>query len=181
MPTLDMAAIEKKTKEFEKVKRDLDDLGSEIKGEAEAIKKKYATRLRTLINAVIAKREDLHRAVRENRELFEKPRTQVFEGITVGLKKGKGKLSIEDEELTMKLIRKHLPEMAGVLIRTVEEPCTAAIKKLPDADMKKIAVEIIGKEDRVIIESVDDTIQKVLNSLIKVQVEELNEEYKEAA
>lgn len=179
--TLDMTGIEKKTKDFEKVKRDLDDLVSEIQGEADAMKRKYMTRLRTLMNAVTGKHADLYRAIQDNPELFVKPRTQIFEGITVGMQKGKGKLYVEDEDLTMKLIKKHLPELAAVLIHTVEEPCTSAIKKLPDADMKKIGVEIVGKEDSVIIKSVDNTIQKILNSLIKVQVEELTAEYQEAA
>jgi hypothetical protein len=178
---MDMAGIERKTRDFEKVKRDLDDLVSEVQGEAETLKRKYFTRLRTLMNAVTAKHADLFRAIQENPELFDKPRTQIFEGIRIGMKKGKGKLLIEDPDLTMKLIKKHFEELAGVLIRTVEEPCTSAIRKLSETEMKKISVEMIGKDDTVVIEAVDNAIQKVLSSLIKVQVEEMNEEYKEAA
>jgi hypothetical protein len=176
-----MQDIEKQTREFAKAKRELNDIMAEIATETEVLKKKYLPRIRSVMNQVTARHGDLYREIAENPALFDKPRTQTFDGVRVGLSKGKGTLQIEDPELTIKLIRKHLAEQADILIRSFEEPAKAAIKKLDEALMKKIGCSIEGKEDRVLIEETDTQINKILGSLLKFQVEELSEEYREEA
>ncbi len=176
-----MQDIEKQTREFAAAKRQLDDIMAEINTEVEGLKKKYLPRIRTVMNQVTARHGDLYREIAENPGLFTKPRTQVFDGVRVGYTKGKGALQIEDPELTIKLIKKHLAEQADILIRTFEEPAKAAIKKLDEAQQKKIGVAIEGKEDRVVIEETDSQINKILSSLLKFQVEELSAEYQEEA
>lgn len=171
-----MQDIEKQTREFAGAKRQLDDIMAEITQETEALKRKYLPKIRTVMNAVTTRHGDLYRLIGENAALFTKPRTQIIDGVRVGFQKGKGSLAIEDAETTIKLIRKHLPEQADILIRTVEEPAKAPIKKLDERSMKLIGVSIEGKEDRVVIEETDTQINKILGSLLKFQVEELSEE-----
>lgn len=176
-----MQEIEKQTREFATAKRALDEIVAEIGAETEALKKQYLPRIRTVMNRVTKQHGDLYRMIMGSPEIFTKPRTQIFDGVRVGLSKGKGTLNIEDDELTMKLIRKHLPEQADTLIRTIEAPAKAAIKALDGDLMKKIGVSIEGKEDKAVIEETDAQINKILGSLLKFQVEELADEYREEA
>jgi len=176
-----LGEIEKLSAEYEDAKRSLDMLVEEIKDRTSELKREFTPRLKALMGKIAKKHETLYRTVAENRDLFEKPRTQIFGTITVGLRKGKGKVQIEDEEITISLIRKYLPKKADILIRTLYEPVKSTISKLPDDELNLIQVDIVGQVDRVVIESVDTTVGKILNSLIKVQIEDLTEEYEEAA
>jgi len=130
---------------------------------------------------VSGKYEVLYRAIAENPELFAKPKTQIFEGIRVGIMQGKGSVQVEDDELTITLIEKKMQDKADLLIKTTKSLVKTAIAQLSDEERAKIHVQIIGKESRVVITSVDAAVNKILNSIIKVSAEELKEEYEEAA
>jgi hypothetical protein len=175
-----MQDIEQKTRQFAMEKRSLDDLMNELTLEAESLKKRYTGKLRLAMNNVSRQHEDLYRMIRDNPALFDKPRLQLIDGIRVGIKAGKGTLQIEDEDITIKLIKKILPDQKDILIKTTEEPAKAAIKKLDEKSMKSINVSIVGKEDHVVIEEADTQLNKILSSLLKFQVEELQEEYSDA-
>jgi hypothetical protein len=176
-----MQDIEIETRQFAKAKRALDEIMGEITSETEALKKKYLPRIRSVMNTVTMDHAELYRMIGENPDLFTKPRTQIIDGVRVGFSKGTGTLAIEDPETTIKLIRKHFEDQADILIRTTYEPAKAAIKKLDEAQLKKIGCAIEGKEDRVIIEETDTQINKILGSLLKFQVEELTEELRQEA
>src|SRR3990172_4421859 len=178
---MDLGSIEKMTGDYSSAKRDLDELIAEIGSRTEDLKREFGPKLKLVLGRIAKRHEVLYRSIKENPELFEKPKTQIFDGIKVGFMAGKGSLSIEDEQLTVELIKEHLPKQSKFLIKTIEEPNVAAIKKLPEDQQKLVNVEIVGKEDRVVISPVDTTVGKILNSLIKVQCEDLREEYEEAA
>ena len=174
-----MQDVERETRNFATVKRALDVIMDDLTTETEALKKKYLHRLRQAMNVVTAQHGVVYRLVADNPHLFDKPRLQLIDGIRVGLKAGKGTLEIEDPDATIKLIRKHLADQADILVKTTEEPAKAAIKKLDEKSMKLINVSIVGKEDHVVIEEADTQLNKILSSLLKFQVEELQEEYSE--
>lgn len=129
------------------------------------------------MNAVAARHDDLYRMIADNSDLFEKPRTQLIDGIRVGFTMGKGKLEIEDPDLTVKLIKRYFAEQKDILIKTTLEPAVAAIKKLTPGEQAKIGTVITGKNNKVVIEEADTQLNKILSSLLKFQVEELSEEY----
>ena len=172
-----MQDVELQTRAFALAKQHLDEIMNELTLETETLKKKYVPRLRQTMNNVTALHNDLYRLIAENPQLFDKPRLQLIDGIRVGLKVGKGTLQIDDDEATIKLIKKHLADQADILIKTTEEPAKAAIKKLDEKSMRLINVSIVGKEDHVVIEEADTQLNKILSSLLKFQVEELQEEY----
>jgi hypothetical protein len=177
-----MQDIEKETREYAKAKRELTEIMTEVKADTEALKARYVARIRKVMGQVTAKHADLYREIAENKNLFSKPRTQEFDGIKVGLKMGKGKLEVADEKQTILAIEEELPEkQAKLLIRTEKSLIRDAVKKLPEETLFRIGAEITGKEDRVVIEDIDSQIDKVLSSLLKFQVEELNAEYQEEA
>ncbi len=173
--------IEGRAANYAAEKNGLDDLLSEISIEAEALRRKYTPRLRKVMNKVTAAYEDLYRDTAENPDLFVKPKTYIFEGIRVGFMAGKGSVQVEDEEQTISLIKKKLAEKTDQLIKVKEELVKGAIQQLSDDERKKIGAQIVGKENRVVITAVDTAINKILSSLIKVSVDELKEEYEEAA
>lgn len=176
-----MADIEKLQREYAAVKASLEAVKADLDSDVLALRKKYETRLKSVINRLTEKHSELYREIAENPGLFTKPRTVIVEGIRVGLKKGKGKLHMPDEQLTVQLIKENLPKKQKMLIRTIEEPAKAAILMLPEEELQLIACEIVGKEDQVVIEDVDSAVDKILNSALKIQIEELKDEYREAA
>lgn len=173
--------IEKLTAAYASDQNDLNALIAEITAETEVLKKRYQLRLKRTICQVTAKYEGLYRAVAEHPELFEKPKTQMFEGIKVGIVAGKGKVQIDDEEQTIALIEKKLPSKADLLIKVTKALVKSAVAQLSDDERAKINAQIVGKESRVVITSVDSAVNKILNSIIKVSVDELREELEEAA
>lgn len=154
---------------------------TEIKADTEELRKKYLARIRRVMSQVTARHADLYREIAENKDLFQKPRTQVIEGIRVGLSRGKGRLEVPNEEQTIAAIEEHLPKQAKFLIRIEKSLIVSAAKKLPPETLDLIGAEIVGKEDTVVIEEVEAQINKILSSLIKFQVEELSAEYEDAA
>ena len=108
-------------------------------------------------------------------ELFVKPRTVSMHGIKFGFGKGKGGLEIEDAERTCKLIRRHLPDQADVLIATREMPVKDAIAQLPAADLKRIGVNVKDTGDQVVIRPADGDIDKIVKALIKAALGEAEE------
>ncbi len=176
-----MQDIERETREFAKAKRELDEIMAEIKADTEELKKKYVARIRKVMGQVTEKHGDLYREIAENRDLFQKPRTQVIDGVKVGLTKGKGTLEVTDEQQTIAAIEEQLPRQAKLLIRIEKTLIKPAVKKLPAETLAAIGAEIVDKEDKVVIEEVDTQINKVLTSLLKFQVEELSAEYQEDA
>ncbi|MDA8106189.1 MAG: hypothetical protein M0Z71_12530 [Nitrospiraceae bacterium] len=178
---MDLGQIEKLTTDYASQKNALDAIIAEISAETEGLKRKYQLRLRRAISEVTKRYEVLYRAIGENPGLFAKPKTQIFEGIKVGYSAGKGRLEVNDEEQTISLIEKKLQSKADLLIKTTKTLVKDAVKQLSDEERAKINAAIVGKENKVVITSVDGAADKILNSLIKISVEELKEELEAAA
>ncbi len=174
-----MQDVEREVRNFAAVKRELDAIMEELTAETEILKKKYLPRLRKATSVVTNQHGALYRMIADNPGLFDKPRLQLIDGIRVGMKVGKGSLEIEDADLTVKLIEKHLEDQKDILIKTTKEPSKAAIKKLDEKSMKLINVSIVGKKDHVVIEEADTQLNKILSSLLRFQAEELQNEYSE--
>ncbi len=176
-----MQDIEQETLEYAGAKRRLDEVMTEFRKEADELKASYAADIRKAMSRVTTRHADLYREIAENRDLFGKPRTQEFDGIVIGLKKGRGRLEITDEEQAITVIEEDFAKLAKLLIKTEKSLVKEAVKKLPEETLAAIGAAIVGKEDRIIIEDVDSQLDKVLSSVLKFQVEELTEEYAQEA
>lgn len=108
----------------------------------------------------------LEQAVQDHPDLFVKPRTIEAHGIVFGMAKGRGGLEIEDEDRTVALIKRHLPERADVLIATRERPVKDALLQLPVADLKRIGVNVKETGDRVVIKPADGDVDKLVKALV---------------
>jgi hypothetical protein len=110
--------------------------------------------------------------IQAHQELFVRPRSVVAHGIKFGLAKGRGGLVIEDEDRTVALIRKHLPDQADVLIATREMPVKDALVQLPAADLKRIGVQVKDTGDQVLIKPADGEVDKLVKALVAAAVSE---------
>jgi hypothetical protein len=129
-------------------------------------------RLKAAVNKAAETSEALRALVEESPELFTKPKSVVFHGIKLGYQKEKGKIEWDDPDLVIKLIRRHLPELADTLIVTTEKPSKDALNNLSAAELKKIGVTITSDSDAVFIRATDSEVDKMVSALLKGATEE---------
>ena len=135
--------------------------------------------IRRCVNSAIDKTALLALGVAENPGLFDKPKSQVFEGIRFGLRKGSGGISWEDDDQVVALIQKHFTkDEAELLIKTTRKPIKSALNDLDVADLKKIGCNVEGTSDVVFVKPVDTAIDKIVNALLKSAIAD---QLKEAA
>ncbi|MES2697271.1 MAG: host-nuclease inhibitor Gam family protein [Verrucomicrobiota bacterium] len=123
------------------------------------------------IKAAAAEAADLCARLRATIEkaphLFVRPRTMSLHGVTVGFRKGSGKLEWEDDAKTVALIRKHLPDQAELLIITEEKPSADALKNLDAKELAKIGVAMEGTGDFVVVKTTDSALEKLVAKILK--------------
>lgn len=164
---MNLGEIEQLTKEFSEARQQLADRVRALEDEIQTIKRRRLTGIKNTVNTVMEKQSQLKAAIEESSALFIKPRTMVLYGIKIGFQKAKGKISWSDEDQVIKLIKKHLPEQADVLIKTMEKPVKEALINLPAADLKKIGCTVSETGDQVVIKSTDSEIDKFVDTLLK--------------
>jgi len=168
--------IEILTKVFADARQVLADRVRSLQEEIQTIKRRRLPGIKSAINTVIDKQAELKEAVGESAGLFVRPKTMIMNGIKVGYKKAKGKLSWADDDQVVRLIEKYLPDQAEILIKTTKEPIKKALEQLPAADLKKIGVTVNAGGDQVVIKSTDDEIDKLVDALLKEDDPEKAEE-----
>lgn len=159
--------IEKLTKRFSEGRESLSANVRALEDEINAIKKRHLPGIKKSVAQVMERQQWLKDALEDSRALFVKPRTMIFHGVKIGFQKGKGKISWADDEQVVKLIKKHFPEQADVLIKLTEKPVKDALQNLPASDLKKIGVTIEETGDQVVIKSTDSEIDKFVDALLK--------------
>ena len=164
---MNLGEIEKITKGFSEARQQLADRVRALEDEIQTIKRRKLPGIKSAVNSVMAEQAQLKAAVEESRELFVKPRTIIMHGIKIGFQKAKGKISWSDDSQVIKLIKKHLPEQAEVLIKITEKPIKDALMNVPAADLKKIGVTVDEDGDQVVIKSTDSEIDKFVDTLLK--------------
>lgn len=162
-----LANIEQLTKAFADGREQLADRVRSLENEINAIKRRRLQGIKNTVNLVLEKQSTLKAALEDSRGLFVKPRTMIFHGVKIGFQKAKGKISWADDDQVIKLIKKHLPDQADVLIKTTEKPVKDALQQLSAADLKKIGVTVEETGDQVVIKSTDSEIDKFVDTLLK--------------
>jgi hypothetical protein len=109
----------------------------------------------------------LREAIESAPQLFVKPKTYTLHGVTVGFRKGAGKVDWDDDAKVVGLIRKHLPEQAEVLIITEEKPSADALKNLDSRDLARVGVRMEGTGEFVIVKTADSAIDKLVAKILK--------------
>jgi len=165
--------IEELTKAYARERDVLAERVSLLNAELESAKRRAMGGIKSALARAAERQAELRAAIEAApAETFEKPRTHIFYGIKVGYRKGSGKVTFGDAEQTLKLIRKHFPEQADLLIKTKESPNKEAIADLPAPDVAKIGCAIEGTGDVVEIKPVDSDVDKLVAALLKEATDE---------
>lgn len=173
---MQLGEIEKLTRLFAEARKKLEEGKNALEDEIQSLKRSRRTGLLKLIHKAVEMELCLKSALEDSRELFIKPRTMIFHGVKIGFQKAKGKISWADDAQVVRLIKKHLPEQADILIKTTEKPIKDALLNLSAADLKRIGVTVDETGDQVVIKATDSEIDKFMASLLKEQKDDINEE-----
>jgi hypothetical protein len=137
----------------------------------EAMKAENMPEIRAAIETATAAWQALELGIQLNPQLFVKPRTVAAHGIVFGIQKGKGSIEIADPDATVRLIRKHLPELADTLIATKETPVKKAVERLPVADLKRIGATVVDAGDQVVIRPAPSDVDKLVKALVRAELD----------
>ncbi len=146
-----------------------------LQGEMEAVKRSKLTSIKKALAKAVEAHDQLHAAIEAHPELFSKPKTHTFTGIRVGYMKQKGKVTIPDEEDTIRRIREQLPKaQAELLISVKESVAKSGVADLTAKDLKRLGITVTADSDQVTIKPVDGSVDKLVNALLK-EAEQIGE------
>ena len=168
-----MQEIETKAKAHAQARAALTQLVILLNAEIDAVKQKRMKKLREAVANATETGDVLLELVSESSTLFKKPKSAILHGIKLGFKKQTGKISFDNEDQVIKLIRKNLPELADVLIVTTEKPSKEAMNNLEVGQLKKIGVTVTSDSDVAFISDPTSDVDKIVNALLKGAEEEV--------
>jgi hypothetical protein len=144
--------------------------------EAERIQRSARRRFKRIYKIEAARLAELAEAINNSRGLFKSPRTVVFHGIKVGLQKGKGTIKISKEEFdrVVTLIKKHFPKQVETLIITKEMPSVKNLSDLKGDELKKLGLSITGAGDNVLISPTDSAVDKLFKAYLKETLKDMD-------
>lgn len=167
-----LAEIELKTKAYSDAREVLAEHVATLQAMIDEAKREAMPLIRRALALAAERQAELRTAIEATPASFDRPRTQIFHGIKVGYRKGSGKVIYDDAARVVKLIRKHLPDQADLLIKVEETPIKKAIGDLSADDVKKIGCTIESTGDVVEIKAVDSEVDKIVTALLKEAAEE---------
>jgi len=97
------------------------------------------------------------------RELFVKPKTREFHGITIGFEKERDSVTLPDDAILVDRIEKLLPaKQAETILDRSVKIIKAAFKKLPREILQKLGVQIVAGADKPVVHTNDDDIETLV-------------------
>lgn len=157
--------IETATHHYAGKRDELREIAARCKIEVDAIRERYRAEIRAAASDAAVAHDGLVQLIDQHRTLFDKPRTRLFSGIQVGLRKTPGRVSFDDPKRVIELIRKKLPDIAERLIRTKEEPNREAIKELEPRQLASIGASLVDTGDEIVINHASDEIDALIAAL----------------
>lgn len=171
-----MTEIEKLTRDYADARDKLTATVQDLNDKREAIRRQYLPGIKKQVAIAKERKDRLKAAIDDSQALFKKPRTKIISGIKVGLKKAKGLIEWASESAVIKLIEKHFPEQADLLIKTTQKVLKKPLAQLTAQDLKKIGVTIHDTGDAIVIEPTDSEVDALVEALLKDDSEETAEE-----
>ncbi len=138
-----------------------------LEGKIEAAKDTHMPAIKTALAKAREAEAKLRAAIEESAAIFERPKTQIFNGVKVGYMKSKGSIEWEDADTVVRLIFRHFADRADVLTRTTVVPNRQTLAELPAADLKKLGISVTNDADAVVIKPVDGEVERIVNALLK--------------
>lgn len=158
--------IEQHTRAFARLRDSLQERISELDAELAAVRRRRLRGIRSALARAQDAQGRLEALIKANPDSFVKPRTITIEGIKVGLAKGKGQISWDNEEQVIKLIDRHFPDLVDTLVKVTRKPVKTAIANLTTAELKKLGCRVEESGDQVVIKPQDSELDKLVNRLL---------------
>ena len=162
-----MVLIERLTEEYAARHRALSDKIYELEKEIRVVKHRRLSAIKVAAGEAKDARAALNTVLLENVDLFVKPKSRTFHGITVGFRKKVGSLTWSDVTAVLKLIKKHFAEKKDLLIKTTEAPVKDALAQLSGDELKKLGISVEKDTDEVVIKTTDGEVEKLVDALLK--------------
>lgn len=159
--------IEGAAKQYSKERGILAGLVTTLNDEILKLNRKALPSIKKAVNATKEAEAKLEVLLKGNADLFTKPRTWTIHGIKFGFSKQKGCIEIPNVDNTIKLIRKHFPQKADLLIVQKESISKDALGNISVDDLKKIGCKVIADTDAVVIKPTDSNVDKLVVALLK--------------
>ena len=175
---MSMKLIEGLIKEYAEQRRILTNRVDILETEMRRLKRLKLPGIKSAVDNAAESESKLRAALENNKDLFVKPKSIVFDGVKVGFKKEKGKIKWEDPALVIRLIKKHYSDQVELLIHTEEKPNKDGLNKLSVAELKKVGVTLTKTTDEVLVKATDSEVDKIVTALLK---DALKEEKQSAA
>lgn len=164
---MQLGEVERLTKSYADAYGVLVGIVAELNDEIEQLKRGHLAAIRRAVRSAAERKAELSAAIKEGPELFIKPRTYVFHGVKVGMRRDGGDIEWQNEEDVVRLIKKHFADRVDELIRTTEKPSKSVLESLPPADLKRIGVTSVEAHDEVVIAPTDTNVDKIVSALLK--------------
>lgn len=167
-----MSDIENGAKKLAQAREELAALASELQSGIDALTRDAMPQLKRAVAKAQEHQGKLLALVESAPELFVKPKAVIFHGIKTGYQKSRGKLEFSDADAVVRLIHKHFPDQADVLISTVEKPAKDALVNLAASDLKRLGVQVTSDGEMVFVKFTDTVVDKMVASLLTDVAEE---------
>lgn len=132
-----------------------------------AIAAEHDAGIRTLQTECDQRRNTLLAGLNGGRELFQKRKTRVFHGITVGFVKGRDKVIAPDDAILVNRIKKMLPvAQAETLLDRSVRIIKDAFHHLPPDIFQKLGCSVVTGADRPVVRANDDDIEALVQKSI---------------
>lgn len=159
--------IEPSAKAYAEARAKVAEIVTQLNDGIEALKRSHMPALKRAITRAAEKHDQLKQLIEANPALFVKPRTVIYHGVKIGLKQGSGGITFDDADQVVRLIKKHFPEQADVLVITTEKPSKDALRNLTVAELKKVGCNAVEAGDQVVIKPTDSEVDKLVDTLLK--------------
>jgi len=164
--------IEPSAKAFAEARSKVAEIVTQLNDGIDALKRDHMPALKRAICRAAERHDQLKQIIEANPDLFKKPRTVIYHGVKIGFQKGKGGITFDDADQVVRLIKRHFPDQADVLVTTVEKPAKDALAQLTVAELKKVGCAVVDAGDAIVIKPTDSEVDKLVDTLLKGATEE---------
>ena len=162
-----LTALDGLSGDYAKAQATLADRVSALEAVIATVYRRRLPAIRTALAAAVDAQAALAGVIGQHPHLFEQPRTMTLHGVKFGFRKSTGSIEWDDDAQVIKLIRKHLPDQADVLIHTEEAPVVAAINELDVKTLRMIGCTVEEAGDAVFVKTTDSELRRLLKRILK--------------
>jgi len=172
MSEMTLSEIEGLTKRYAEARTVLADRVEALTRAMEDAKRQHLRGIKAALGKAAEAEGALRAAIDAGPELFAKPKTRILHGVKVGYRKAPGRLSWDDPDQVVALIKRYHPDQADVLIITKEAPSKQALLQISVVELKRLGVQVTKDTEEVVVAPTDTEVDKLVDALLREAVDE---------